>query len=68
MTTQQFTTLCGRTLRNTDPQYFPSAQYHGRVIYLCTEACLGAFLTDPKKFHKAHRKSKEKPPKPAAQK
>jgi len=55
---RQFTTLCGRTLRNTDPQYFPRAQYHGRTIYLCTESCLNAFLADPDLFYKAHRKSK----------
>lgn len=52
-----FATLCGRIFRDTDPQYFPSAQHRGRKIILCTEACLGAFLADPDVFCKAHRNS-----------
>jgi YHS domain-containing protein len=59
---RKFTTMCGRVLHNTDPQYFPHAQYRGRTVYLCTEACLGAFLSDPEIFYKAHRKSKMTPP------
>ena len=54
----QFGTLCGRIFRETDPQYFPRAQYRGRTIYFCTESCLGAFLADPDLFYQAHRKSK----------
>ena len=52
-----FATLCGRIFRDTDPQYFPSAQYKGKRILLCTEACLGAFLADPDIFCKVHRNS-----------
>lgn len=52
-----FATLCGRIFRDTDPQYFPSAQYRGRKILLCTDACLGAFLADPDIFCKVHRNS-----------
>lgn len=58
---RKFTTMCGRVLHDTDPQYFPRAQYRGRIIYLCTEACLGAFLADPQIFYKVHRKSKKDP-------
>lgn len=52
-----FVTLCGRFFRDADPQYFPSAEYNGKTIRLCTEACLGAFLADPDLFYKAHRNS-----------
>jgi YHS domain-containing protein len=58
--TQRFVTLCGRVLHNTDPQYFPQAEYHGRTIIFCTESCLGAFLADPQRFYFAHRKSAHK--------
>lgn len=63
-TTKKFTTLCGRTLYETDPQYFPRAQYRGRTIYFCTESCLGAFLADPEIFYKVHRKLKNDKPQP----
>ena len=52
-----FATLCGRIFRDTDPQYFPSAQHRGKKIILCTEACLGSFLADPDVFCKVHRNS-----------
>lgn len=52
-----FATLCGRIFRDTDPNYFPSAQNRGKKIFLCTEACLGAFLADPDVFCKVHRNS-----------
>jgi hypothetical protein len=52
-----FATLCGRIFRDTDPQYFPSAQHRGKTIHLCTDACLGAFLADPEIFCKVHRNS-----------
>jgi len=54
-----FVTLCGRIYRDTDPQYFPSAEYHGRTLILCTNACLGAFLSDPDIFYKVHRNSEK---------
>jgi YHS domain-containing protein len=53
----RFVTLCGRIFHNTDPQYFPRAEHRGRTLYLCTEACLGAFQSDPKRFYDAHRMS-----------
>jgi YHS domain-containing protein len=56
---KRFVTLCGRIFRDTDPAYFPRAQYRGRTIYLCTESCLGAFLADPDIFYKVHRNSEK---------
>jgi len=53
----RFVTLCGRIFRDSDPQYFPRIVYRGRTIYLCTETCLGAFLSDPDVFYKMHRNS-----------
>jgi YHS domain-containing protein len=52
-----FKTVCRRVFRNTDPRYFPQAQYRGQTIYFCTESCLNAFLADPEPFYKAHSKS-----------
>lgn len=52
-----FATLCGRIFRDTDPQYFPSAEHRGKRILLCTDACLGAYLADPDVFCKVHRNS-----------
>jgi YHS domain-containing protein len=49
-----FTTLCGRVFRDTDPQYFPCAQFKGRKIYFCTDSCLSAFQADPELFYKTH--------------
>lgn len=54
---KQFITLCGRIFRDTDPQYYPRAEYRGRTILFCTESCLGAFLADPEIFYKVHRNS-----------
>jgi YHS domain-containing protein len=55
----RFVTLCGRVV-HADPAYFPRTEYRGRTIYLCTEACLGAFLADPDVFYKVHRNSEKK--------
>ena len=54
-----FVALCGRVFRS-DPEFFPQAEYRGRTIYLCTDACLGAFLSDPDRFVAAHKKSYKK--------
>lgn len=56
---QRFVTLCGRIFRDTDPQYYPRAEYRGRTILFCTESCLGAFLADPDIFYKVHRNSEK---------
>ena len=56
---KKFVVLCGRVFRDADPQYFPSAQYHGRTIRFCTESCLSAFLADPDIFYKVHRNSEK---------
>jgi hypothetical protein len=58
-TPQQFVTLCGRIFRDTDPVYFPRAKHRGRTILLCTDSCLGAFLSDPDVFYKVHRNSEK---------
>lgn len=50
-----FVALCGRVF-HSDPDYFPQAEYRGRTIYLCTDSCLGAFLSDPDRFVAAHKK------------
>lgn len=50
-------TLCGRIFRDTDPGYFPRVSHRGRTIYLCTDACLGAFQSDPETFYRMHRNS-----------
>ena len=56
---KQFVSLCGRVFRDTDPAYFPRAEYKGRRLYLCTESCLGAFLADPDLFYKVHRNTEK---------
>jgi YHS domain-containing protein len=56
---RRFVTLCGRIFYDTDPQYFPRVEYRGRMIYLCTESCLDAFLADPDIFYKVHRNSEK---------
>jgi hypothetical protein len=53
-----FVALCGRVFRS-DPEFFPQAEYRGRTIYLCTEVCLDAFLSDPDRFVAAHKKKRE---------
>ena len=55
----RFVTLCGRIFQDTDASYFPSLEYRGRNLYLCTQTCLEAFLADPEKFYKAHRNSEK---------
>jgi YHS domain-containing protein len=57
---RRFVTLCGRIFRDTDPQYFPRANYRSRTIYFCTETCLDAFMADPDLFYKMHRNSEKK--------
>jgi hypothetical protein len=49
----RFHTVCKRVFR-ANPYYFPSAEYHGKIIYFCTETCLEAFLADPERFYYAH--------------
>jgi len=56
---RKFVTLCGRIFHDTDPAYYPRAEYRGRTILFCTDACLGAFLADPDIFYKIHRNSEK---------
>lgn len=48
-------TVCHRTLTG-DPVSFPTADFHGKTIYFCTETCLSVFLSDPERFYSAHSK------------
>jgi YHS domain-containing protein len=41
-------TVCGGKLLTTEG--FPSAEYRGRRVYFCTQACLKAFRRDPDRF------------------
>ena len=54
-----FVALCGRVFRS-DPEFFPQTEYRGHTIYLCTDACLDTFLSDPDRFVAAHKKSYKK--------
>ena len=56
---RKFVALCGRIFLDADPAYFPSAEYRGRKILLCTDSCLGAFRADPDIFYKVHRNSEK---------
>jgi YHS domain-containing protein len=54
--------VCHRTL-TSDPAYTPKAEYQGRTIYFCAEACLNAFLSDPDRFYAAHSRQRMDPKK-----
>jgi YHS domain-containing protein len=41
-------TACGGKINN--PSSYPTANYKGKTIYFCIEACLQAFRTDPDGF------------------
>ncbi len=41
-------TACGGFLKDTTG--YPSAEYKGKIIYFCTEACLTTFLADRDRF------------------
>jgi YHS domain-containing protein len=41
-------TACGGKLK--DASGYPSAEYQGRKVYFCSQACLNAFLGDPDRF------------------
>ena len=47
--------VCHRTLTG-DLAYVPNEQFHGRIIYFCTETCRSVFLSDPERFYTAHSK------------
>jgi YHS domain-containing protein len=53
-------TVCGRDM-TTDSDWYPRAEYKGRIIHFCTEFCLDAFRADPDRFYAAHSKKKSKP-------
>ncbi len=49
----RFVAVCKRVF-HADPAYFPTSHYKGKLIFFCTDSCLGAFLADPDRFHAAH--------------
>jgi YHS domain-containing protein len=53
-------TVCGREM-TTDSDWYPKAEYEGRIIHFCTEVCLDAFRADPDRFYAAHGKKQIKP-------
>jgi YHS domain-containing protein len=42
-----------------DSDWYPRAEYKGRMIYFCTEFCLEAFRVDPERFYIAHSRRKD---------
>lgn len=48
-------TVCHRTITG-DLAFYPQAEFHGRIIYFCTETCQRVFLSDPERFYAAHSK------------
>jgi YHS domain-containing protein len=52
------TTVCHRVM-TADVNWYPHAEYNGRIIYFCTEFCLEAFNADPQRFYLAHSKVKK---------
>jgi YHS domain-containing protein len=46
-------TVCHRTITDGSA-YYPKSEYHGRIVYFCTETCLNTFLGDPERFYQAH--------------
>jgi len=52
-------TVCHRTITG-EPARYPQAEFHGRTIFFCTEACLSVFLSNPERFYAAHSKWRPK--------
>jgi len=48
-------TVCHRPLTG-DLAYYPQAEFHGRIIFFCTDLCQRVFLSDPERFYDAHSK------------
>jgi len=54
-----FSTLCGRTIHDANPQEYLSTQHRNKKIMLCSQACLDSFLKEPTVLCKVHWKSKK---------
>lgn len=54
-----FATLCGRIIRDANPQEYPSTQHHNKKIVLCSQSCLDSFLEEPTVLCKVHLKSEK---------
>ena len=48
-------TVCQRIIQG-DQAFFPQAEFRGRTVFFCTEACQMVFLSDPERFIAAHGK------------
>jgi YHS domain-containing protein len=51
-------TVCHRVLTG-DTTYIPNVEFHGRLIYFCTDTCLSVFLSDPERFYNAHSRRRK---------
>jgi YHS domain-containing protein len=47
-TTEPIVTTCGGLLEH--PEKYPRAQFEGKWVYFCTQACLDAFKQNPSAF------------------
>jgi YHS domain-containing protein len=47
--------VCRRAIPG-DLARFPQAEFHGRIIYFCTDTCQSVFMSDPERFYAAHSK------------
>ena len=55
---EEETLVCGRKM-TISPEYYFSAEYHGRVIHFCTVFCLETFHSDPERFYIPHSRKKD---------
>jgi YHS domain-containing protein len=53
-------TVCHRAITG-DPTFYPQAEFHGRIIYFCTETCQSVFQSDPERFYAAHSRRRVDP-------
>ena len=51
--------VCGRVITGGTASFYYPTEYHGRLIYFCTQFCYEAFQADPERFYAAHSKNKK---------
>ncbi|MBL8099741.1 MAG: hypothetical protein JNK81_11200 [Anaerolineales bacterium] len=54
-----FATLCGRIIRDANPEEYPSTEHRNKKIKLCSQSCLDSFLEEPTVLCKVHLKSEK---------
>jgi DNA anti-recombination protein RmuC len=54
-----FASLCGRNIRDANPQEYPSTEHRNKKIILCSQSCLDSFLEEPTVLCKVHLKSEK---------